>query len=329
MRVVYIGGVGRSGSTLLDRMLGALPGVCALGEVADLWGVIRLADDYCACGQSYARCDFWTEVGQRAFGGWAKVDLGRVLELRATVPRLRRVPALAGPRLGRRLQTLVDEYAAYNSAVYAAASALTGAEVVVDSSKFPAIALCLRWAPEIDLRMVHLVRDPRGVAYSWTKSVPRPESGEGQEMPRFSPVASALGWDVHNVVAGLIGRSGSTFRSGGAAEGGHDIPVRRVRYEQLVADPVGTVRDLCAFAGLVPAEQDLAYLTGEHVDLGADHRIGGNPMRFRTGRLRLRRDDAWQAALSPRHRRTVTALCGPLLLRYGYPLRTRPAGSRT
>ncbi|MFB9235617.1 sulfotransferase [Plantactinospora siamensis] len=318
MRVLYIGGAGRSGSTLLDRMLGALPGVSALGEVVNLWGVVRLTDDYCACGRSYARCDFWVAVGDKAFGGWDQIDLGRVRELRTLALRLRNVPALVGGRLGPRLRGQLAEYAAYTTAVYAAAASLTGAELVVDSSKVPAIALCLRRAAGSDLRMVHLVRDPRGVAYSWTKVVPRLESNVGQTMPRFPPVRSALSWDVHNLGAALAGRSGRP--AGRAPEG---LPVKRLHYEHLVSDPQGTIRGIGAFVGLDVGSDDLAFLTDDHVNLPVHHMIGGNPMRFRTGRLPLRRDDVWRTALPRRHRRLVTALCAPLLVAYGYPLRTR------
>ncbi|HEY2794503.1 MAG TPA: sulfotransferase, partial [Micromonosporaceae bacterium] len=36
-RVVFLGGLGRSGTTLLERILGEVPGVCALGELVHLW----------------------------------------------------------------------------------------------------------------------------------------------------------------------------------------------------------------------------------------------------------------------------------------------------
>ena len=35
--VGFVGGFGRSGSTLLERVVAELPGVCALGEVLHLW----------------------------------------------------------------------------------------------------------------------------------------------------------------------------------------------------------------------------------------------------------------------------------------------------
>src|SRR5690606_8994182 len=36
-RLVFVGGIGRSGSTLIERLLGELPGVCSMGEVVHMW----------------------------------------------------------------------------------------------------------------------------------------------------------------------------------------------------------------------------------------------------------------------------------------------------
>ena len=37
VRVLYLGGLGRSGSTVIERLTGQLPGVCAVGELVHLW----------------------------------------------------------------------------------------------------------------------------------------------------------------------------------------------------------------------------------------------------------------------------------------------------
>ena len=66
----------------------------------------------------------------------------------------------------------------------------------------------LRWADDIDLRVVHVVRDARGVAYSWTKTVTRPETDGADEMTRYSPGRSALLWNAHNAAFGLLARRG-------------------------------------------------------------------------------------------------------------------------
>ncbi|GAA2524411.1 sulfotransferase [Pilimelia columellifera] len=309
LTVLFLGGLGRSGTTLLERALGELPGVCSLGEVVHLWQRDVRDDERCGCGERFSRCDFWSAVGHEAFGGWAQLDVSRVLELRESVERTRHIPELALRRLAERRRSDVLAYGAYYAAVYRAAATVTGASVIVDSSKHSALAHCLRWMRPgaLDLRVVHLVRDPRGVAYSWTKTVSRPESDDADDMTRYSPTRSALLWTAHNTAIGLLGRRG--------------VPVTRLRYEEFLSDPARALRGLAAFAGLELAPDALDFLSEEHVDVGVGHTAAGNPMRFQTGRLPLRLDDAWRTDLPPAQRRLVAALCAPLLRRYGYQVR--------
>ncbi len=172
-RVLYLGGLGRSGTTLIERVLGELPGVVALGEVVHLWQRDIRDDERCGCGSRFSECPFWTNVGEKAFGGWGNVDVHRILALRELVERTRHIPLLVAARRGD-FATLVAEYSEYYAKIYVAAAAVAGASVVIDSSKHSALAHCLRHSPDIDLRVLHVVRDPRGVAYSWTKTVARP-----------------------------------------------------------------------------------------------------------------------------------------------------------
>ncbi|WP_213452820.1 sulfotransferase family protein [Rhizomonospora bruguierae] len=307
-RVLFVGGLGRSGTTLMERILGQLPGAHALGEVVHLWQRDLRADERCGCGSRFSGCAFWRAIGQEAFGGWHRVDVDRIAALQAAVERTRHIPRMARQRLAERRRHLIEEYAGWYASVYAAAAKVGGAEVVIDSSKHSALAHCLRWsAPAgLDLRVVHAVRDPRGVAYSWTRTVARPEA-DGDQMTRYTPGRSALLWTAHNAAFELLERRG--------------VPLRRVRYEQFLADPRGTVRDLAAFAGLTVTDADLAFLGDEHADLRPGHSAAGNPMRFAVGRVPLRRDDAWLAGLPAKQRRLVGAVCAPMLTAYGYPLR--------
>ena len=303
VRVLYLGGLGRSGTTLVERLLGELPGVCALGEVVHLWQRDLRDDERCGCGARFSGCTFWKRVGDAAFGGWHAVDVDRVHALRDAVERTRFIPRLAA---ASRPPAEVLEYGAFYARVYAAAAEIAGARVVVDSSKHSALAHVLRWADGVDLRVVHVVRDARGVAYSWTKAVDRPETDGTDQMTRYSPARAALLWNAHNAAFGLLARRG--------------VPVRRIRYEQLVADPRAAVRELAAYAQIPIAESDLRFLGERHADLSVGHSAAGNPMRFTVGRLPLRRDDAWVRSLPPRQRRLVGAVCAPMLRAYGYPL---------
>lgn len=305
-RVLYLGGLGRSGTTLVERLLGELPGVCALGEVVHLWQRDLRDDERCGCGRRFSECNFWTAVGARAFDGWHHVDVDRVHALRDAVERTRHIPRLASAQLSPAQQSDVREYATYYARVYAAAAEVSGARVIVDSSKHSSLAHCLRWADGVDLRVVHVVRDARGVAYSWTKTVARPETDGAEEMTRYSPARSALLWNAHNVAFGVLARCG--------------VPVNRVRYEQLLADPRQTLRELAAYAGLEVTDRDLDFLGDGHAELSRGHSAAGNPMRFTVGRVPLRRDDAWVRALPRGHRRLVGTVCAPMLRAYGYPL---------
>ncbi|WP_306215594.1 sulfotransferase [Actinoplanes sp. RD1] len=310
-RVLFLGGLGRSGTTLVERLLGELPSVCALGEIVHLWQRDVRDNERCGCGARFAACTFWKRVGEVAFRGWDNVDVERVHALRDAVERTRFIPRLAAAQLPRELLLQVREYAGFYTRVYTAAAEVSGAQVVVDSSKHSALAHVLRWAGGIDLRVVHVVRDARGVAYSWTKTVARPETDGSDEMTRYSPGRSALLWNAHNAAFGLLARRG--------------VPVSRIRYEQFLADPRGALTSLAGFAELPIAEADLAFLGDGYADLGVGHSAAGNPMRFTVGRLPLRRDDAWVRALPEKQRRLVGTVCGPMLRAYGYPLNVKEA----
>ena len=301
-RVLYLGGLGRSGTTLVERLLGELPGVVALGEVVHLWQRDILDDERCGCGARFSACTFWQRVGERAFGGWGNVDVARIHALRDAVERTRHIPRLAATGASAD----VREYATYYAKVYAAAAEVAGAEVVVDSSKHSALAHVLRFADNVDLRVVHVVRDARGVAYSWTKTVARPETDGAEEMTRYSPARSALLWNAHNAAFGLLARRG--------------VRVRRIQYEEFLADPRTALIRLADFAGLTLTTDALAFLRPEHADLKVGHSAAGNPMRFTVGRLPLRRDDDWVRALPSGQRRLVGTVCAPMLRAYGYPL---------
>jgi hypothetical protein len=302
VRVLFLGGLGRSGTTLLERLLGELPGVCPLGEVVHLWERDIAGDERCGCGKHFSDCDFWQAVGEKAFGGWHHVDVWRVLALRSTVERTRHIPRLASVRMSPAHRLLVEEYADWYARLYEAAAVVSGADVLVDSSKHAALAYCLRFALNVDLRVVHVVRDSRGVAYSWTKKVSRPETDGAEEMTRYSPSRSALLWNAHNSALSVLHRCG--------------VPVTRVRYEELLERPEETLRELAAFAGLESANLD--FLQSGTAELGPCHSAAGNPMRFTVGPVPLLRDDAWRTALPVRQRRVVSALTAPLLQAYGY-----------
>jgi hypothetical protein len=304
VRVLFLGGLGRSGTTLLERLMDQHPTVAALGEVVHLWQRSLKDNELCGCGERFHDCPFWADVGDRAFGGWDRVDADRVLALRDRVDRSRRVPLVASGLASGRWKQDLREYVGYYERLYSAAAEVSACEVVLDSSKQASLPYCLATSERIDLRVVHCLRDSRAVAYSWGQEVLRPESSteEGRRMHRFSPGAAGFYWLLHNAeIDWYAKRHGSTLR---------------VRYEDWVRAPRGSLEELCRFAGLLPSGELSG--SGLEFDLGMSHTCSGNPLRFRHGPIVLRSDDRWRQQMSRRDVVTVSALTWPLLHRYGY-----------
>ncbi len=315
MPVLYLAGIGRSGSTLLERLLGEVPGICSLGEVMHLWRRGLLLNERCGCSMPFRECSFWQQIGQEAFGGWDRVDAPRMTALARTVDDVAHLPKLLGAG-HRAFAADLAEYVSAYEAVYRAARTVTGAQVVVDSSKATSLVYCLRTATGLDLQVLHVVRDSRGVAYSWTRKVRRPEStgAEGDYMPTFSPARVAVLWSGHNLLIQAVRALGT--------------PVHLAPYEGFVADPKAFLRSVLHRCGIPADESTLAAAGADWVELSVSHQVSGNPMRFQAGRIPVRRDEAWRQALPATQRRVVTGLTAPVSGLLRYQSSGRPVGRR-
>ncbi len=302
-RLLFIAGWGRSGSTLLDRILGQVPGVFSAGELRDIWRRGALEDRLCGCGSPFRECAVWRKVGEVAFGGWDAIDLVEAQALRDRLDRPWATPLLLGSRVTPAMDRDVARYVELLRRLYTAIVEVTGASVIVDSSKIATFALLARRVPDLELRTVHLVRDPRGVVHSWRKQVVRADSGGRDAMLRYGVVGASARYLAYNGLAHGLRLAG---------------PYRFLRYEDLLDSPTDTVARLLAFAGVATPGETLGFLRQDEADLEPNHTVDGNPMRLQHGPVPLRRDDAWRTGLPPAERRVVETLTAPLARAYGY-----------
>lgn len=308
--VLFIAGMGRSGSTLLDRVLGRVPSAVSIGEASQVWrGLVR--GNRCGCGRFLRQCPFWTLVMELAFGGWRELDVDEALRLQHSVDRTRFIAALASPRRPEAFQRRLDAYVSFLSRLYAGIKQASGAELTIDSGKHTSTAYLLRHVPGVRPLVLHLVRDSRGVAYSWTKTVRKSAHADAGEMDRLPPGRTAEQWILHNALLHGLPHAG--------------VPTLRLRYEDFATHPDHRLAEILAFAGLDPRLCAAPFLPDGRVDLSqGDHTLAGNPMRFRREAVRIRADESWRQELPTAQRRLVTSLTAPLLFGYGYPIRLRP-----
>jgi hypothetical protein len=303
VRLLYVGGVPRSGSTLADMMIGQLPAHVGAGELYYLWSDGPQHNVRCACGELFLDCPFWTEVGERAYGGWPASLVEEMLRLQRRVDRTARIPALISAPAGSAFGRARDRYTDRLAALYRAIAETAGASVVVDSSKRPALAFALRHEPGVDLAVAHVVRDPRGVAYSWGKRVPDGATHRG-EMPRWSIGTVSRRWITVNAAIAALRRFG--------------VRTARVRYEDLVSDPAPQLARIAALHGTPASPTDLDFLADGGVRPARTHTIAGSRIRHSTGVLPLRLDEEWRTSLPARQRRLVTVATAVSRWRYGY-----------
>jgi hypothetical protein len=295
-RVLLITGYSRSGSTLLARVLGEVEGIVAPGELRYLWRRGVSENRLCDCGDPSLECPFWQKVLIRAFGSAPPPAVEEMLDLQRRVDRVYRIPALSRAAANRLAE--VATYLRYYEHLFQAIEEITGANCIVDSSKDPSYGHVLALSQEIDLSVVHLIRDSRAVAYSWTRE--KLDPGTGKPMSRQHPVQSALEWDIAQWAARRLTRRVDRSLT--------------LRYEDFVADPKPVVQRLLELAE-VEAEP---HLDENRVSLSLGHAVSGNPMRFETGSVTIRDDDQWRQSLPSWSRRMVSTLTWPGLSAHGY-----------
>lgn len=311
VRVLYVGGCGRSGSTLLDRMLSQVGGFSSVGEVVHLWRRGVRDNELCSCGRPFGECRFWLEVGRVAFGGWDGLDVDDVMALQRAVDRNRYIPFMLFPGLWPAYRERLRHYTAILFRLYTGIRHAVGGNVIIDSSKHASTAFLLRRVEGLDLRVIHLVRDSRGVAFSQMKRVQRPEVvGKEAYMPAVGAIHSSLQWMSYNSLFHALKASGvrTTF----------------VRYESLVRDPRRQILRILERVGARADGANLEFIDGCRVTLRADHTVAGNPLRFRQGSVDLRIDDEWRRRMGRRSRALTSLLTWPLRVPYGYAFRGRP-----
>jgi Sulfotransferase family len=312
VRLLCLAGTSQNGATLLTRMLGRLPGFVAVGEIGYLWdkGLIENVD--CGCGEPFHDCPFWSDVGERAFGGWGRVDASEAVRLRGAVKlrgkrlaQARALPLLVRPQLSATYGRALRAYGHLMMEVYRAVAASAGGDVIVDSMKQPAHVYMARTLSEVErFRVAHLVRDPRGFATSNLKWVERQGDNDRLYRTRRPPWKATALWDFTNAAFEAMPALG--------------VSALRVRYEDVVMDPREQLSRISSHAGVTVGPDDLSFVSDGSVALEPDHLVAGNRMRLASGWTELRIDDGWRTTLTRSQARTVDAFAWPLMRRYGY-----------
>lgn len=302
VKVLYIAGFERSGSTIVNRVLGQIDGFVAWGELRDIWQHGIIENRSCTCGAMFKECPVWTKIIDTAFGGIDRVKAQEMTKLlkktRAAV-----LPHYFGVLKNPFSDHGIKEYLESLENLYQAIQTTTGSKVIVDSTKASWYGYVLETLPTIDLYVVHVVRDSRGVCHSLHK---RKSRGEAL-CQWYNPFHASLSWNLKNYASEILLNR---------------FPERyvRIRYEDFVQNPKLVIESLLNL--LEEKVVRLPLIDNSTVNMKIDHIFAGSPSsRSETGAVRLRLDERWKKEMKPKDRAIVTSLTFPLLKNYQYTIK--------
>lgn len=316
--ILYVLAASHSGSTLLSMLLGAHPAVCTVGELKLTPAAMGdLRDYFCSCGDAVQQCEFWRSVTRELnrvgvsfdlrdadmdfrYGGGRYADrLNRMLVRGRAFECLRDAALAASPSWRKRCKLVQRRNTALAQAVLAA----SGKRIVVDSSKHAIRLKYLLRNDSLDVKVLRLIRDGRGVALTYVDparfaAASDPGLQRRHEGTGMSLAAAARAWRLSNEEADRMASR---------------LNPRRwvhVRYEELCDDPDSTLSRIFDFVGVDPKARISDFRAVEQHVIGNDMRL--DP----TGGVRL--DDRWRKTLTPRDLRVFDDIAGCLNRKYGY-----------
>jgi hypothetical protein len=297
--LVYILSASHSGSTLLALLLGSHPQVCTVGELKRTRQ--RAIEGYrCSCGEEIKTCRFWlrvaVEMARRGFPfDVTKAEtnlrfadsryLRRLLQPLHHGPFLelaREVALSLTPGWDRHLSRFQQVY----SALVASVCQLTGKDVLVDSSKAGLLLKYLLRNPDLDIKVIRLLRDGRGVASSLRKN------------QRLSLPEAAREWCRSNAEAECVLKRLDSEKW------------TEVRYESLCTRPQSTLQRVLDFVGVQQEALPLGLTLSDHHVLGHRMRLGGSS--------EIKLNEQWRSALTVEDLHIFDSVAGQMNRAYGY-----------
>lgn len=264
IKVIYISSFSRSGSTILDAILGNLPDTVGVGELMRLPINGWQNNEFCSCGKKCKSCDFWSRVCEK----WQQ-ETGRnpdaYAALQERFERFRRVPVLLTEKKARSDRFI--EYERMSVELFRAIQAVSGKNIIVDSSKNPFRAMALSMMDDIDLRFIHLVRDRSAVVRSMSKPYKKdPGQGIEVDMPGDPKWKTSLLWHLVNVQISWVGKQLPQDK------------ILKVSYEGLISSPAEQIEQIGAMVG--ENISDIKQRISEKKPFAIGHKIAGNRLRM-------------------------------------------------
>lgn len=276
INLIYLLGAGRSGTTMLATVLNHHPNIHTVGEMHQFMDYVY-EDKDCSCGENLSQCNFWAplmqEMDMELLRNKANVARSNALEKHHNIPLY-----LMG-------KPLDGDYKIMTDMIFRAIYKNATKPWLLDSSKYIARYLLLRKNKNINIKGIYIVRDVRGVVYSFGKNV----------QTHKKPLSAILYYNLVNFWAQWV----TLF----------DKRILKVKYEDLVYEPDKTIQKIekHLFENAI-GQTNLSNTTFE-----MPHIIAGNRLRSQK-QLVINKDLKWKTEISRGKQLFYYCLALPLMI---------------
>ncbi|WP_137297673.1 sulfotransferase [Psychromonas sp. SP041] len=319
-KLVYLAAASHSGSTMTAMLLGAHPDLCSVGELKA--ANLGHRDSYlCSCKTLVGECGFWQGVTDKMSAkghDFCISDAGTDIRVGASPYVLRLLKPLVRSPLVELIRDILLNlspvwreqlpYLQKRNADYARSIAEQAkVDTVVDSSKIGIRLKYLLKNPNLDVKVIWVVRDGRGVSLAYKN----PSEFADAKNPKLRG-----------------GGAGKTQEHGRGIEVGAHEWVRcnqeteavlatmpkekwiQVHYEDICNNTEQTLDNIFEFIGVDPIKKRLDFKTVEH-------HVVGNGMRLDDSEV-IKLDDRWKTQLSDTELAKFYEIAGPYHKKMGY-----------
>ncbi len=276
IRLYYIIGYPRSGTTLLGNVIGSMPEYIHVGEISRVWKTgekSEIPDRRCGCIKMIPECDFWVPVMQESFEQ-VKSETGEEIDnFRLARIRDRIIYEKPVNDSDKELFTL------FTGIFYRKIQEHSHADLIVDSSKDLSYAKFLESTGLFDITYIHIVRHIGGVGLSRQKKLKKETSGGKVKLNYKYFLYDLLNWVYMNRKISIFGK-GKKYH--------------RISYDEFTFRPKELLMD--------KLDNDLSKIfVNDHTFSSRNlHTVMGNRNRFKKGEIEIRKDRRWEKQLNGR-----------------------------
>lgn len=283
--LLYIVSNGRSGSTILDMLLGTHPELWTMGEAQILPWEMKENRAPCGCGKMLGNCKFWENILPKInkFNEIFPIHYFRESHGTGSVLRLNLLPSLFLNKFSSSHFSKIDAYGKANKkyfeAIYNQAQKENKKEIkfLIDASKDLYRLFWLKKSGLFDIKVIHLVKDPRAFVYSMTKNE--------RDSAFLKTTRMALRWKVENYLMKKLLQI--HFKTG---------ETKRISYKRLASNHVEKMDEIFAWMNL-KKNVDLEKFRNKK-----QHAVSGNKARWESRKIYL--DEKWKVKM-PKVRKSI------------------------